>query len=200
MPTNHRKKINVSILIPFAIVALVFGAMVWKKLNDSREVSPVPNIVEPAAVRKGVLFFAAGGTRLVREARELESCGDTAECLKDLLEELFSGPVGDLGVVIPESAAVNGVHLDGDTAVIDLNRPFADDLPSGSSAEMLAVYSLVDTVCVNFPQVARVRLTIEGDQKAQLKHLDLSDPLSPDYSLEQETAPKSTSETQKGKQ
>jgi hypothetical protein len=189
MANTQRKKISISLLIPFAILALFFSGLIWKKMQDSREVRPVPSINEPSAVRKVVLFFVADGSRLVREARELEFCSDTTECVKDLLDELFSGPVGDLDQTVPDSAAVNSVRLEGDLAVIDLNRAFAEDLPSGSSAEMMAVYSIVDTVCVNYPEISRVKLTLEGNEKAQLKHLDLSDPLTPDYSLEQEPVP-----------
>jgi hypothetical protein len=189
MAPLRRKKISISLLIPFAIVALVFGGLIWKKLQDSRELKPVPTAAEPAAMRKGVLFFVGDGGRLVREARELDPCSDSTECLKNLLDELFSGPVGDLESALPDAAAVIAVKLAGDLAVIDLNRQFADDLPSGSSAEMLAVYSIVNTVCVNVPGVLRVRLTIDGSEKPLLKHLDLSDPLPPDYSLEQAAVP-----------
>jgi hypothetical protein len=184
MATAPRKKIGISLLLPFAIVALVFGTLIWKKMQDSRKVKPVPEVNEPAALRKSVLFFVADGTRLVREARELESCSETTECVKDLLDELFSGPVGDLDLAVPENAAVNSIRLEGDTVFIDLNRSFISDLPSGSSAEMLAVYSIVDTVCVNYPRFTSVKLTVEGNEKTQLKHLDLSDPLAPDYTLE----------------
>ena len=185
MAPLRRKKLSISLLVPFALVALVFGGLIWKKLQDSRELKPVPTVTEPAAVRKAVLFFVGDGSRLVREARELESCSEVNECIKDLLDELFSGPVGDLDPAVPEAAAVNSVRLEGDLAIIDLNRPFATDLPAGSSAEMLAVYSIVDTVCVNFPRILRVRLIIDGSETPLLKHLDLSDPLTPDYSLEQ---------------
>jgi hypothetical protein len=172
----------------------VFGGLIWKKLQDSRELKPVPTVTEPAAVRKAVLFFVGDGSRLVREARELESCSDVNECIKDLLDELFSGPVGDLEPAVPEAAAVNSVQLEGDLARIDLNRSFAADLPAGSSAEMLAVYSIIDTVCANFPQILRVKLIIDGSEKPLLKHLDLSDPLTPDYSLEQAAVPQKDSE------
>lgn len=189
MPATQKKKIGISLLIPFALLALVFGSLVWKKMRDSRELKPVPGVNEPASVRKAVLFFVAGGNRLMREARELESCSDETECVKDLLDELFSGPVGDLDLAIPENAAVNNVRLEGDLATIGLNSSFADDLPSGSSSELLAVYSIVNTVCINYPGIARVRLTLDGDRKPVLKHLDLSDPLLPDYTLEQAVSP-----------
>jgi spore germination protein GerM len=185
MAPTRRRKISISLLIPFAIVALVFGALIWKKMQDSREPHPVPQVNQPAATRKGVLFFVADGTRLAREARELPSCTDTEACVKDLLDELFSGPVGDLDEALPEGAQLNGVHLQGDLAVVDVTTAFATDLPAGSSAEMLAVYSIIDTVCFNYPQIARVRITVEG-APATLKHLDLTEPLPPDYSREQE--------------
>jgi spore germination protein GerM len=185
MAPVRRRKISISLLIPFAIVALVFGALIWKKMQDSRELHPVPQVSQPAASHKGVLFFVADGTRLAREARELPSCTETETCVKDLLEELFSGPVGELDEALPEGALLTGVRLQGDLAVVDVSKPFATDLPTGSSAEMLAVYSIINTVCFNYPQIARVQITVEG-VATNLNHLDLRDPLSPDYTLERE--------------
>jgi spore germination protein GerM len=189
MAPIRRRKVSINLLIPFAIVALVFGVLIWKKMHDSREVQPVPQVNQPATTRKGVLFFVADGTRLAREARELEACGETSDCLKDLLDELISGPVGELAEALPATVALNGVRMEGDLAVIDMNQAFASEMPSGSSAEMLAVYSLVNTVCVNYPQITRVRITVEGNEKTILQHLDLSEPLPPDFSLEQQPAP-----------
>ena len=104
--------------------------------------------------------------------------------MKDLLDELLNGPIGDFEQPLPDGTLVNSVTIIGETAAIDLNRIFAEALPSGSSAEMLAVYSIVDTVIVNTPQIKKVKLTVEGNDKAHLRHLDLSEPLGPDYTLE----------------
>jgi Sporulation and spore germination len=185
MAPVRRRKISISLLIPFVLVAMVFGALIWKKMQDSRELHSAQQASQPDAARKGVLFFVADGARLGREARELPACTDTETCVRDLLEELFSGPVGDLDEALPEGALLTGVRLEGDQAVVDVSRAFSTDLPAGSSAEMLAVYSIINTVCFNFPQIARVRITVEG-AAASLSHLDLSDALPPDYSLERE--------------
>jgi hypothetical protein len=185
MAPIRRRKISISLLIPFAIVAMVFGVLIWKKMQDSSELHPVPQVNQPAAIRKGVLFFVADGTRLAREARELPSCSDSETCVKDLLDELFSGPVGELDEALPKGAQLTSIRLQGDQAVVDVTKAFATDLPAGSSAEMLAVYSIIDTVCFNYPQIARVRITVEG-AATTLNHLDLRDPLPPDYSLERE--------------
>jgi hypothetical protein len=186
MAPLHRRKINISLLIPCAIVALVFGGLIWKKMQDSREARPVPQADQSSATRKVVLFFVSDDARLAREGREIEACSEAAECVKDLLDELFSGPVGDLHEALPEGSAVSSVRLEGDLAMVDLTGTFASELPSGSSAEMLAVYSIVNTVCVNHPGISRVWITVDGNRKTVLNHLDLSDPLPPDYSLERD--------------
>lgn len=185
MAHQQRKRINISLLIPFLVIALVFGTMIWQKHRDSRQVPVAPQIQPSVGKRTAVLFFVADGVRLAREARELDPCEDAAACLNDVLEELLNGPVGEFDEALPEGTVINSIRIDGDLAGIDLNRAFVDALPSGSSAEMLAVYSIVNTVAVNFPQISRIKLNVEGDQSSLLKHLDLSDPLTPDYTLEQ---------------
>lgn len=197
MTNSHKKKINISIMIPFAILALLFGLLVWKKVQDSREVTPAPpqQQAEPIALRKVVLLFvSADGTKLVREGRELDSCAEQSQCLDSLMEELLNGSLGDLKSALPETTIVNSAVINNNRAMVDLNEAFAADLPSGSNAEMLAVYSLVNTIGINFPAVTQVQLTVAGKSDKVLRHLDLRAPLTPDFSLIQETVPAAPSE------
>lgn len=188
MALPQRKKISISILIPFAILALVFGILVWKKIQDTSQVQPQPvspHVSSQVSSRTGVLFFIApDGTSLMREGRELDPCDDQISCLNDLMEELLGGPVGDLKSAIPETAAIISVSITGSQATIDFNQSFADDLLSGSAAELLAVYAIVNTVTVNFPQISSVKLMVAGNPATVLRHLDLREPLQPDFSLE----------------
>jgi hypothetical protein len=184
MAPVRRKRSTISLLVPFLIIALVFGVLLWNKYRASRMVNPRPHVQQPSGARTVVLFFVADGTRLAREARELGACSDTAACVRGVLDELFNGPLSELDQALPEGALVNNVRVEGDTAMVDVSRSFVDAMPSGSSAEMMAVYSIVNTICVNFPRITRVRITSAGDGRLVLGHLDLSDPLTPDYSLE----------------
>lgn len=185
MASQQKKRINVSLLVPFLVIALVFGVMLWQKYRDSRAVPVVPQVQPAVGKRTAVLFFVADGTRLAREARELDPCQDDKACLDDILVELLNGPVGEFEESLPEGTSVNSVRINNNLAVVDMNAAFAQSLPSGSSAEMLAVYSIVNTVAANFPQITSVKLTVEGAETSQLRHLDLSEPLAPDYTLEQ---------------
>lgn len=179
------KRKKISLLIPFLLIALFFGWMIWQKYEHSRTLPPVPQVQKSVAERSAILFFVADGTRLGREARKIDACTETAGCVREVLEELFSGAVSELDTAIPDGAVVNDVKINGALAVVDVNRNFSQELPHGSSAEMMAVYSIIDTVCLNFPNIKQVKLNIEGEQNVVLSHLDLSEPLEPDYTLEQ---------------
>ncbi len=185
MSFNHRKKISVSLLVPFLVFALFFSIMIWKKYNSSRDVPVITSQQNTEGNRSVILFFAADGTRLAREARDIEPCENDSACLKSILDELLNGPIGELGETLPEGTTVDGLRIEGDTATIDFNRTFFEAMLPGSSSEMLAVYSVVNTVATNFSQIQKIKINIDGHAVAALHHLDLSDPLPPDYSLEQ---------------
>ncbi len=189
MRAHPRKKITISILIPFLVFILFFTIMVWQKYRSSYVVQVTPPEQHSEGNRSATLFFVADGTRLAREARELDPCDDDNACLKSVLDELLNGPIGEFEETVPQGTAVNAVHIEGNMATIEFNGMFAGAMPSGSSAEMLAVYSVVNTVAVNFPQIQKVKLNVDGNKAVVLRHLDLSDPMTPDYSLEQSPSP-----------
>ena len=184
MAQPRRKRVNISILIPFLVLALIMGAMLYQRYRASREVPAVPPVQQGEAGRTAILFFVADGVRLEREARELEGCDTEADCIRGVVEELLNGPVGELESPLPEGTMLNDVVVDGDLVRVDFTAHLADELPSGSSAEMMAVYSIVDTITTNAPFIRRVKITIDGNPRSLLRHLDLSDPLTPDYTLE----------------
>jgi len=132
------------------------------------------------------LFFAdENGARLVREGREVDAGSDTNESLEIAIEELISGPVGDYKPVVPDSTQLMEVSLKGNQATVDFSKEFYDDMPAGSSAEMTAVYAVTDTIAVNFPQVKKVLFLKEGQPVNTIQgHLDLHQPIAPDFSLE----------------
>jgi hypothetical protein len=179
------------LLVVFAFFALVVGLLVFQKYQRSRLTVPSPPSVVPASTRLVTLFFATPeGTGLAREGREIDACVDVAECVAATVGELLNGPLGDLEMVLPPATVIRGAKVEGDTATIDLSHDLLSGLPSGSSAEMVAVYAIVNTVAINFPQVSKVRLVVEGAPVETLKgHLDLRSPLEPDFSLERLSTP-----------
>lgn len=182
---NPGRRIGVDVIVPFLLLALVFGGLFWKKYHEAGRLPVAPPGQQgPAVMQKVVLLYANQQGQLAREAREVEGCEDRVTCLSALLEELFRGPVSDLENIFPEGATINDVRIEGSLALIDLGADFAEGVAPGSSAEMLAVYGIVNTVCANLPDIKSVQISIDGNRQARLKHLDLSQPLTPDYGLE----------------
>lgn len=184
MPLPPRRPIGADVLVPFILLALVFGGLFWQKYKEAYQLPTEAPETRALTTQKAVLFFVDDNGRLSREAREIAPASDRTAFLRSLLEELFSGPVSDLTAPLPEWTNIHQVSLEGNLAVIDLSRDFATALEPGSAAEMLAVYAIVNTVAANLPEVEKVKITLEGDPSAHLRHLDLSEPLAPDYTLE----------------
>jgi spore germination protein GerM len=122
----------------------------------------------------------------VREAREIDPCPGVVECAEEVVTELINGPLGDFSPTLPETATFRGITLDGDMLTVDFGRELRDGLTGGSTAEALAVYSVVNSLVANFPTVKRVRFLVEGQGVTTLAgHLDLRDPLEADFLQEQ---------------
>ena len=73
-------------------------------------------------------------------------------------------------------ADIRGVYLvDPGVAVIDLNSAFADTHRSGVLVEDLTVASLIQTIAVNTPNLLKVKILVEGQERETLAgHADLS--------------------------
>ena len=184
---NRRKRRGTGLLIvAFIVLAVFLGFLVLRKYESRRVQPAVPPQTQQAGSVSVALFFAnPDGDGLTREGREIEACQSPEECAVSVVEELINGPVGDLEPVLPPAATVHGVQIAGDTARIDLGKETVAALPAGSSAELLAVYAIVNTVTANVPQIKKVQLLVDGQQAQTLKgHIDLRQPLVPDLKLE----------------
>ena len=184
-----RKKPNKAkgiLLLAFVVFAVVVGALVVRKYETAtRKVEPVPQAAPVGTVVVTLFFGAADGDKLVREGREVEIEDSVEDSVESVVDELILGPLGSLSPTLPPGAKVLGVQIKGDLAEIDFGPELLEGIPSGSSAEMVAVYSIVDTVATNFPQIKSVQFLVEGAPPQTLKgHLDLRAPLAPDFDLE----------------
>jgi hypothetical protein len=155
------------------------------------------------------LYFPASGGGLRAERRELQVSEAPKERVRKVLEALLAGPAAPprrpvagpsaapsskaaagaaSGLVrpFPPEVKLGSVQLSSDgTAFVDLRWPDHDDPPeSGSTEEIQRIYSLVDSVALNVPQVTRVVLLWNGTQRITFSgHLDTSRPLVPDRTL-----------------
>jgi hypothetical protein len=155
-------------------------------LEEAGDATPGLDPEADAARRISVrLYFEArdsGG--LLSEEREIAFSDDLAVQLRTLVEELVRGPMdGLLGTIPPQTRVLEVFVTARGVAYVNLSGEAAM-LPGGSMSELLSVYSIVNSLVVNFPAVSRVQILVEDRVVTSLAgHVDLSRPLPADMTL-----------------
>lgn len=132
------------------------------------------------------LYFEAPDREgLLPEEREVAFSADLARQLRTVVEELAKGSTTGLVPTLPAGTRVLEVFVQArGVAWVDLSSEATSGLPGGSKAELLTVYSVVNTIVTNFPAVSRVRIVVNDQPVTSLGgHVDLSRPLPPDMTL-----------------
>ena len=142
------------------------------------EVMSKPALSAPQTREMDLFFADITGRRLSLERREVT--GDNKEdLLKRVVEELIKGPVDENRIrTLQESTLVRAVFTREQTVWVDLGGAIQDEHPGGAWTEVLAVYSVVNTLTENFTDVSNVKLLINGRESETFAgHVDISMPL-----------------------
>jgi spore germination protein GerM len=132
------------------------------------------------------LYFEAPDTGgLLPEERQVPLSGDLARQLHTVLEELARGSTTGLLPTLPPQTKVLEVFVSArGIAYLDFSPEVRQGVAGGSRAELLAVYSIVNSVAVNFPAVKKVQILVDDRPVPTLAgHIDLSRPLPPDLTF-----------------
>lgn len=148
-------------------------------------------------IRVRLYFEAPDREGLLPEEREVAFSADLARQLRTVVEELAKGSTSGLVPTLPAGTRVLEVFVQArGVAWVDLSSEAASGLPGGSKAEMLTVYSVVNTIVTNFPAVRRVQIVVNDQVVTSLGgHVDISRPLPPDMTLVALPAPEPPAET-----
>ena len=175
-------------LISFAILVVFLGLwLLGRSGSNNQQLIVSPNVQMPIASvdteRDITLYFASADATQLISATDRFSCVDEQDCLRKMVEALIAGPVTDGLPVIPARTRLNSVLIEEDLAILDFDAQLAEGHPGGSQSELLTVYSLANSVAVNFPHLRQVKITIDGAAVDTLKgHVDLRRPLLADFS------------------
>jgi hypothetical protein len=135
-----------------------------------------PSITEsPERAALTRLYFADPLDACLRVEERPVTPGDgPAATGKALVAALIDGPTQDLARTLPPGAAVTDVFIRNGIAYVNLSAGAVSGHPGGSEAELLTVYSIVNTLCFNLSGVEAVKILIEGESVTTFKgHMDL---------------------------
>ena len=180
---SQRRTTIILLAVLVALAATIAGWYVGRKPEPESppEVEgPEEPVVEGTSAVVD-LFFPGGGLQLYAESREVPAGGELEQRLVRLLQELTAGPESvELYPVLTEEISVGWTHVNSaNIAYVDLvHTGEASRLPWGSGYEMLSIYSIVNTILLNMPEISAVILLSNGQQRETLAgHIDTSRPL-----------------------
>ena len=187
---TRRQGFLVATAILVSVVAIFIG---WKLGQNKQAPIGVDPMNEPElAIVEGEalfveLYFPGPGGRLVPERRELPVPKTFGGHLQHVLDELLAGPTSEnLFPALPPGFTVDWLHLNPRGVLyVDLKLGNEEPPPAwGSREEMLAVYSIVNTLLATTPKIKSVVLLRNGQQQPTFAgHLDTSRPLLANHDL-----------------
>jgi germination protein M len=187
MSTSKKNSQKVLFVILGTLILLIVAAGViyyyqpFKSLLPVRKkpFSPLPPAITAKEKREVVVFFSDyTSDRLLPESREIYLTKDLVSQAKHLVYELIKGPNSELDPTIPRGTRLRELYLDQEgTAYVDFSRELVDNHWGGSSGESHTIYSIVNSLILNFPEIKRVQILIEGEKIETLAgHIDTRRP------------------------
>jgi hypothetical protein len=127
-------------------------------------------------------FPALNEGKLMAESRSLTWAQADPDRVRQVVLALAEGSHQGYGRVLPASTSVRAVFLAADgTAYLDLSNDILSDFEPGIQSETLAIYSIVDSISINIPEVKHVQFLIQGQEVETLDgHADLTAAFTPD--------------------
>ncbi|MBF0410085.1 MAG: GerMN domain-containing protein [Candidatus Riflebacteria bacterium] len=119
-------------------------------------------------------FSAKDKDKLIREIRKIPQEKMLLTLAGNIISELLKGPVSpEARRTIPEGTIVRSIFFNQGIFYLDLSREFIDKHPGGAAEEVLAVYSIVNTL-TELDKKAKVKILINGVETETMKgHLGM---------------------------
>ena len=119
------------------------------------------------------------------EDRTIYRSAELAKRARQILEKLLDGPMTpSLYPSIPKETKLQEVFIDDSgRAYVDFTTPISSNHPGGILQEQATIYSIVDSLTYNLPEIRQVKILVGGVEKETLAGHCLLLPLAMDLSI-----------------
>ncbi|MBX7246865.1 MAG: GerMN domain-containing protein [Candidatus Sumerlaeaceae bacterium] len=169
------------------LVVVVLGlGFIWYYFQSGTATSatnPLKNLFSQRSSlppNQAMLYYTKDGQQLVGAVADLGRAGASAsDRASVILEKLLAGKDSAfLRSPIPSGTRLVSVFVDKDLVIVNLSKEFMTNLKGGVDEELLAVYSIVNSLLYNIESVNQVQLLIDGETVPTLRgNIDLESPL-----------------------
>lgn len=178
----------------YAAGGVVFAALLFTGLSRLLTSPAAPDTGAPAAPIapvapaapavpriKATLYFASeDGLRLVPAEREVPLAEGLVAQARSIVEaQLAAEAPAPLASTIPQGSTLRGIFISNrHEAFVDLDPTIRSAHPGGTLRELMTVYTIVNALVTNLPDLQEVQLLIGGQEVETLAgHVDLRRPL-----------------------
>jgi spore germination protein GerM len=185
----HWSLFGLSVIVVIVLAVVLFRGESGEKIKAALEVSPVESEAEPVPpgkTRTVTLFFLSEEDSLLHaEEREILADSSLTGEAEQVVEELIKGSEKGLVNPLPPETRLRQIFVTKEgVAYVDFSKDIMENHPSGSSAELGTVYSIVNTLAYNFKPIKKVFILVEGSEKETLGgHINLNQAFVPQFSL-----------------
>jgi spore germination protein GerM len=172
-----------SVVMP--IMLIFWGCFVFMAgCKDSPEQTPEKQIAQKEenslseSFTVHLYFSDRENSYLIAESRHILNPDDPIALGSQILHALMEGPQKSLARTIPEQTRLKAFYIaPNNIAFVDLSGEVAENHPGGANSEMLTIYSIVNSLILNIPEIEAVKLLIDGEEATTLAgHIDLRSP------------------------
>lgn len=150
-------------------------------------VAAVPNCFAAEGDQQIMHLYFADAVKpfLVAETRAMIDPGDPVVLGRQLVLELINGPAHQNLPTLPMGTQLRSFFLlENGTAVVDFSAHLREKHPGSCRLEQLTLFSVVNSLVLNVPDIERVKFLIDGEETHSLAgHLPLEFPLTADMLL-----------------
>ena len=170
-------------------VVLLLGAMSLVYFNRGIITRYRSFFTFPARTWDATLLFGDERTDfLIQEHRMITSSMAPEEQAKALIKELIRGPLARGIRTLPKETTLRSVTMERNGLLtIDFGPELLRLHPGGSSAELMTIYSIVNTLTANITEAKKVQFLFNGKPVETIAgHIDCSDPIYPKQEMVQQ--------------
>ena len=170
------------------LTILLIGCTAWAVFQetglnpawaDSQELQRPDLSVQSQKTAVDLYFADWNNSFLKSEQRVMLHPTDTVGFARTIIEALIKGPQKGLLQTLPDGTALNALYITPDkVCYVDLSEAVRTNHPGGSNSELLTIYSIVNSLILNMPEIEQVKILIDGNETSTLAgHIDLQYPV-----------------------
>lgn len=172
-----------TVAVVVIVLGLVFLWYFFQAGGASSPTNPLRGVLNRAGnlpPNQVLLYYTKDGKQLVPTVSDVGSAGMSAnDKAKLIVNKLLEGKdAAFLKSPIPTGTKLNSVFINGNVVIVNLSKEYMENLRGGVDAELLAVYSIVNSILYNIESADAVQLLIDGEKVLSLGGaLDIESPL-----------------------